>query len=181
MYGWVSSLFTQNYHNTINLSCVSMCSVTSVVSDSVALWTITHKTLLSTGLSRQEYWSGLPCPPPWDLLTQGSNLSLLPLLHCRWILYRWATGEACSLVILQSKIKSLKFNNKKCSSSTYSHGSPLHFFFFLLRCHLIGNVYLDYTIKGTWLYIYTCAHRHQLLIVPLPCFSLPSENISQSH
>ena len=23
------------------------------------------------GLSRQEYWSGLPCPPPGDLLTQG--------------------------------------------------------------------------------------------------------------
>lgn len=59
--------------------------------------------------------------------------------------------------------------------------TPSLLFFFLLKCHLIGNVYLDYTIKGTWLYIYTCAHRHQLLIVPLPCFSLPSENISQSH
>ena len=66
MYGWVSSLFTWNYHNTINLLCVNICSVASVMSDSVALWTITHKTLLSTGLSRQEYWSELPCPPPWD-------------------------------------------------------------------------------------------------------------------
>ena len=26
-------------------------------------------------------------------LTQGSNLSLLCLLHCRWILYRWASGK----------------------------------------------------------------------------------------
>ena len=30
------------------------------------------------GFSRQEYWSGLPCPPPEDLLTQGLN----PRLSC---------------------------------------------------------------------------------------------------
>ena len=26
---------------------------------------------LSIGFSRQEYWSGLPCPPPGDLLDPG--------------------------------------------------------------------------------------------------------------
>ena len=26
-----------------------------------------HQAPLSMGFSRQEYWSGLPCPPPWDL------------------------------------------------------------------------------------------------------------------
>ena len=26
---------------------------------------------LSMGFSRQEYWSGLPCPPPGDLLSPG--------------------------------------------------------------------------------------------------------------
>ena len=26
---------------------------------------------LSVGFSRQEYWSGLPCPPPGDLLSPG--------------------------------------------------------------------------------------------------------------
>ena len=26
------------------------------------------------GFSRQEYWSELPCPPPGDLPTQGSQL-----------------------------------------------------------------------------------------------------------
>ena len=36
---------------------------------------------LSMGFSRQEYWSGLPCPPPGDLLTQGLNPRLLHLLH----------------------------------------------------------------------------------------------------
>ena len=33
----------------------------------VTLWTVTHQALLSMGFSRQEYWSGLPCPPPGDL------------------------------------------------------------------------------------------------------------------
>ena len=33
---------------------------------------------------RQEYWSGLPCPPPGVFLTQGSNPGLL---HCRQTLY----------------------------------------------------------------------------------------------
>ena len=37
-----------------------MCSVTSVMSDSVISWTIAHQAPLSTGFSRQEYWSGLP-------------------------------------------------------------------------------------------------------------------------
>ena len=31
------------------------------------LWTIAHQALLSMGFSRQEFWSGLPCPPPGDL------------------------------------------------------------------------------------------------------------------
>ena len=30
-------------------------------------WTAAHQAALSTGFSRQEYWSELPCPPPRDL------------------------------------------------------------------------------------------------------------------
>ena len=33
----------------------------------VILWTVAHQAPLSMGFSRQEYWSGLPCPPPGDL------------------------------------------------------------------------------------------------------------------
>ena len=32
---------------------------------------IASQTPLSVGFSRQEYWSGLPCPPPGDLLSPG--------------------------------------------------------------------------------------------------------------
>ena len=31
------------------------------------LWTVAHQAPLSLGFFRQEYWSGLPCPPPGDL------------------------------------------------------------------------------------------------------------------
>ena len=33
----------------------------------VASWTVAHQTRPSIGFSRQEYWSGLPCPPLGDL------------------------------------------------------------------------------------------------------------------
>ena len=91
----------------------------------VTLWTVAPGLLCPWGFSRQEYWSGLPSPPPEDFpnpgieprsptlqadsllseppgkpkntgvgslsllqgifLTQGSNLPLLGLLHCRQI------------------------------------------------------------------------------------------------
>ena len=37
----------------------------------VTLWTIGHQAPLSMGFSRQEYWSGLPFPPPGDLPNPG--------------------------------------------------------------------------------------------------------------
>ena len=30
-------------------------------------WTVAHQVPLSMGFSRQDYWSGLSCPPPRDL------------------------------------------------------------------------------------------------------------------
>ena len=34
-------------------------------------WTVAHQVPLSVGFSRQEHWSGLPCPPPGDLPDPG--------------------------------------------------------------------------------------------------------------
>ena len=60
------------------------------------LCTVAHQAPLSVGFSRQEYWSGLWCPPPgitpsWP---RQLNPSLLCHTHYRQILYHWATGEA---------------------------------------------------------------------------------------
>ena len=46
-----------------SLSCVRLF---------VTPWSVAHhQAPLSMGFSRQEYWSGLPCPPPGDLPDPG--------------------------------------------------------------------------------------------------------------
>ena len=51
----------------------------------VTPWTVSRQAPLSMEFSRQEYWCGLPFPPPGE-----------GLLHCRQILYHWATRKAHS-------------------------------------------------------------------------------------
>ena len=45
--------------------------VCSVVSDSATPLTLAHQAPLSMGFLGQEYWSGLPFPPPGDLPDPG--------------------------------------------------------------------------------------------------------------
>ena len=47
----------QWYYNVCSLSCVQLSEI---------LWTVACQAPLSMGFSRQEHWSGLPCPPPGD-------------------------------------------------------------------------------------------------------------------
>ena len=37
----------------------------------VTPWTVAHQAPLSMGFFRQEYWSGMPCPPPGDFPSPG--------------------------------------------------------------------------------------------------------------
>ena len=48
-----------------------MCASSLVMSNSVNLWTVSCQALLFMEFSRQEYWSGLPCPPPGDIPNPG--------------------------------------------------------------------------------------------------------------
>ena len=41
------------------------------------LWTVACQALVSMGFYKQEYWSGLPCPPPEDLSNPGTELTSL--------------------------------------------------------------------------------------------------------
>ena len=50
---------------------VSMCQPLSRVRLFVAPWTVARQAPLSVGFSREEHWSGLPCPPPGDLPDPG--------------------------------------------------------------------------------------------------------------
>ena len=64
------------------------------------LWTVAHQALLSMGFSRQEYWSGLPFPPPEELPDPGfepsspvfysqSKFLMLSCLHLYVSLKHW--------------------------------------------------------------------------------------------
>ena len=41
------------------------------MSNSAAPWTVDRQAPLSVGFTKQEYWSGLPFPPPGDLPNPG--------------------------------------------------------------------------------------------------------------
>ena len=47
------------------------CVTCSVMSNLATLWTVAHQAPLSIEFSRQEYWSGLPFPPPGDRPNPG--------------------------------------------------------------------------------------------------------------
>ena len=68
----------------------------------------THQAPLSLGISRQEYWSGLPCLHPGDLSNPGSNSCHLCLLH-------WQVGSYI-LIYIYICI-SVQFSHSVMSSS----------------------------------------------------------------
>ena len=79
---------SQRLCSRLCLGHVCMLSCFSRVWLFVTLWTVVFQAPLSMGFSRQEYWSGLPFPPPADLLDPGMELmSLMSLYTGRRVLY----------------------------------------------------------------------------------------------
>ena len=73
-------LFSEVSLNLQDLVPVSVLSPFSHVQLFATLWTVAHQAPLSTGFSRQEYWSGLPFPSPGDLPDPGIEpTSFMPL------------------------------------------------------------------------------------------------------
>ena len=61
----------------------------------LTLLTVAHQAPLSMGFARQEYWSGLPCPPPRDLPEPGiKNVATSPGLQVGGFFTTSATWEA---------------------------------------------------------------------------------------
>ena len=71
-------------------SCLTLCSPIDCSQPGSSVWDSSSK---NTGVGCRALLQGI-------LLTQGSNLGLLSLLHCRQILYHWATGEATSITTI---------------------------------------------------------------------------------
>ena len=71
----------------INKLCVVLCSVAQSCPTLCDPVTVALQVLCPWGFSRQEYWSGLPCPPLGNLPNLGIQPTGLP--HCKQI------GLAC--------------------------------------------------------------------------------------
>ena len=68
MVSFQSDLLRQDTCSQLALCSLRVCSVTSVMSDSLPPYGLQPTRLLwSMGFSRQGYWNRLPCPPPRDL------------------------------------------------------------------------------------------------------------------
>ena len=63
-------------------ACMHACLVTSVMSNSATLWTIAHQALLSTGFSRQEYWSGSVTMPSSEGCSRTRDQSHISCVSC---------------------------------------------------------------------------------------------------
>ena len=66
---WQNASKTVVIFTQLPMLCGLSCSVLS--NSFVTPWTVAHQAPLSMGFSRQEYWSGLPCPPPANLPNPG--------------------------------------------------------------------------------------------------------------
>ena len=70
------TVFSLGHWNSIHFT-ECMLSYFSCVQLFVTLWTVARQAPLSMGFSRQEYWNGLPCPPPGNLPDPGIKLPSL--------------------------------------------------------------------------------------------------------
>ena len=78
-----------------------ICTVVLVAQSCfVTPWTVSHQAPLSMAFSRQEYWSGLPCPSPTDLPDPGIEprspklqVISLPSELQGWYLYKKRTSR----------------------------------------------------------------------------------------
>ena len=71
------------YLSTYNTSMLLLLSCFSRVRLCTTPLTAAHQAPLSIGFSGQEYWSGLPCPPPGDLPNKGTEMGP-PALQARF-------------------------------------------------------------------------------------------------
>ena len=123
-------------------SVLYTCSLAPVTANS--LWPhglVAHQAPLSMIFFWQEYWSGLPCPPPRDLPNPGIKLASLASHVLQQILYCWATREAPIHTILLSIFSSRTFFTSAFPSTQNAVSLFCHciseFSFFIVAIYII--------------------------------------------
>ena len=78
----------------------------------VTLWTVAHQSPLSMRLSRQEHWSGLPCPPAGDLPDLGIE-PVSSMFTCTGGGF-FTTSATWEAHILSSRTCKLSYDDRSC-------------------------------------------------------------------
>ena len=76
-WGWGCKIWKYLQEFYTSICCYCMCAESVWLY--ATIWTVAHQAPLSMGLSRQEYWSELPFPPPGELASPGIQL-MSPIL-----------------------------------------------------------------------------------------------------
>ena len=106
------------------------------------------------GFSRQEYWSGLAFPSLGDLPD---------LLHCRWILYHWATRKGPHINIR------IFIRNTHTHTHTHTHtygvAPDIHMCMYT-HTHTHTHIYLWSSSRHTYVYVYRHTHTFIYGVAP---------------
>ena len=86
----------KNYLSSCCLHAQSLSRVWLLVTP----WPAARQAPRSLGFSRQEHWSGVPCPPPGGLPHPGMDLLLACLLH--WLVGSWPLAPPGKPIIMLS-------------------------------------------------------------------------------
>ena len=105
----------------MNLVYTSVCCVVSHVRLFATLWTVAHQAFLSMEFSWQEYWSGLPFPPPGDLLDSG--IEPVSLALASRFLSTAPPGKSCRIFFTEETALERSGNSSK-SWSNSGTGTP---------------------------------------------------------
>ena len=92
LWEWACNIYLKNQICTIPSQFLFVhkgvhTQVASVMSDSLQPYGLCPPGSSVHGFSKQQDWSGLPCPPPGPFQPRYQTHICLHLLHCRHILY----------------------------------------------------------------------------------------------
>ena len=135
-------------------------------------WTVAHQAPLSTGFSREEYWSGLPCPSPGDLPNPGIK-SGFPALKANSLLseppqglctFCWLCLEAPPLTLLSTVLSlhtgiTLNIATSKMSYLATLHNPSPHSKFPIT----ILFWQFSFATISVCIYLYTHTHTHMFV------------------
>ena len=90
----------------VTQSCLTLCNPVDC---------ITCQAPLSMGFSRQEYWKGLPFPPPGDLPNpRDQTCHLSHPLHCRQIIYHLSQKSKAAAKKMKLTVGSIHVQMSEC-------------------------------------------------------------------